>query len=365
MYADIYFNSYTLQLLNTMFKYRPSDRKPKLHFDFKVFIHDNEPSEWSYGVNELINSQTQMIDITDDATGEIHSDAFVSTPTYVNEVGHDPSLQSLRNVHIVSKHDRSIHYYVCIREEQAMMKGQTVELFTNYGAEYEAIRERKGYSSANLAGKVGSDEDGSGWRLYRNFVEREAIEQDISTIEVRDCHSLCEFINDRIYEPIIKHMAGSLGRLKARVLIARQRIHWISQRMERRLQKWESSTWLNKEQGDLISSIRKTIQPWQFKLVPAMLSSLNHDSRMFITGELMEELLYESLLQETNPLDECVWRKLVADLLARDQARTIMHYLLPTSEPLSARQEYLAKDLWRLAQEYVSIDNSASVLSTK
>ena len=100
-----------------------------------------------------------------------------------------------------------------------MMKGQTVELFTNYGAEYEAIRERKGYSSANLAGKVGSDED-DGWRLYHNFVEREAIEQDISTLEVQDMYSLVVFLNDSIYEPINKSVQKSTDSSKSRFLMS-------------------------------------------------------------------------------------------------------------------------------------------------
>ena len=117
--------------------------------------------------------QPQTIDITDDATGEVHQLARQHTPIYVNEVGHNPKLHP--NVLIRDKNDRSVYYYICIDEEHAMKKGDTVELFVDYGEEYEEVRERKGYGRVNISENLGGDED-DGARLERNFLEREQVE---------------------------------------------------------------------------------------------------------------------------------------------------------------------------------------------
>ena len=65
--------------------HRRVDVKDNLHFNFKSFIFSFEPSEWSYGIEQQRLGQDQAIDITDDATGEVHSLARRSTPIYVNE----------------------------------------------------------------------------------------------------------------------------------------------------------------------------------------------------------------------------------------------------------------------------------------
>ena len=88
---------------------RAEDRKINLHFDFKNFIHNYEPSEWSYEVPEKMLGHRQIVDITDDTTGEVHSIAKKHTPIYVNEVGNNPDLHS--NTLIREKNDRSIYYY--------------------------------------------------------------------------------------------------------------------------------------------------------------------------------------------------------------------------------------------------------------
>ena len=65
--------------------HRRVDVKDNLHFDFKTFVYDFEPSEWSYGVSEQRLGRNQAVDITDDATGQVHSLARKNTPIYVNE----------------------------------------------------------------------------------------------------------------------------------------------------------------------------------------------------------------------------------------------------------------------------------------
>lgn len=73
---------------------RPDDRKVNLHFDFKNFVTNYEPSEWSYEVPEKMLGHRQIVDITDDITGQVHSLAREHTPIYVNEVGHNKNLHS-------------------------------------------------------------------------------------------------------------------------------------------------------------------------------------------------------------------------------------------------------------------------------
>ena len=93
----------------------------------KNFILNYLPSEWSYEVPEQMLNRCQIVDITDDATGEVHSLAKEHTPIYVNEIGYNKKLN--RNVFIRDKNERSVHYYVGIDEEHALRKGETIELF--------------------------------------------------------------------------------------------------------------------------------------------------------------------------------------------------------------------------------------------
>ena len=174
---------------------RPEDRKTNLHFDFKNFIHNYEPSEWSYEVPEQKLNRCQIVDITDDTTGEVHSLAKKHTPIYVNEVGHNSKLHS--NVLIRDKHDRSVYYYVGIDKEHAMKKGETVELFVHYGDHYEQVRERKGYGRSNMSEHLASDEE-EGAKLRRNFHEREEVEMDISSLKVHEMFHLIEFLSEKV-----------------------------------------------------------------------------------------------------------------------------------------------------------------------
>lgn len=125
--------------------------------------------------------QRQTIDICDEATGEVHQLAREHTPIYVNEVGHNPKLHA--NVLIRDKNNRSVHYYVCIDEERAMKQGDTVELFVDYGEDYEQVRERKGYGRVNTKVNLGGDEE-DGARLQRNFLDREEVSFFILAVDV-------------------------------------------------------------------------------------------------------------------------------------------------------------------------------------
>ena len=93
--------------------FRKEDRKTKAEFDIKSFIFNHEPSGWSFGVNEkLFPWQEQMVDITDDLTGDTHQLAQNELAMHVNEVGHDKTLT--QNVWALDTHDRSVEYFVSL-----------------------------------------------------------------------------------------------------------------------------------------------------------------------------------------------------------------------------------------------------------
>jgi hypothetical protein len=75
-----------------------ADRKTESMFLCKSFIIQYLPSGYCFEVNEAINEEFQIVDISEDTTGITHKKALKSIPTYVNEVGHD--LTRLQNVFI-------------------------------------------------------------------------------------------------------------------------------------------------------------------------------------------------------------------------------------------------------------------------
>ena len=74
---------------NSMFSfgYLP-DRKTEHDFDVKDFIFGHEPCSWNFAVDAQLDGANQIVDITDDSTGEPHDIAKSNICMYVNEVGH-------------------------------------------------------------------------------------------------------------------------------------------------------------------------------------------------------------------------------------------------------------------------------------
>merc|ERR1712060_79204 len=88
-------------------------------------------------------------DITDELTGEVHEEAKSHLLTYVNEC----SSKVIPTVYAHHSPDGSIHYLFGIPhqgllknplEREAQLKyfthGQEIEIFINYGKEYDAVR---------------------------------------------------------------------------------------------------------------------------------------------------------------------------------------------------------------------------------
>ena len=66
----------------------PTDRKTVEEFELKSFIFQYSPEEWCFDVPETLRNRPQIIDITDDFTGDPHIEARRHIPMYVNETGY-------------------------------------------------------------------------------------------------------------------------------------------------------------------------------------------------------------------------------------------------------------------------------------
>lgn len=192
-------------------------------------MFDHEPSGWDFGVEEQLLGRDQMIDITDDGTGEPHREARKQPAIYVNEVGHNTKL--VQNVSSSTVGGNVVQYYMHVRH--AMKRGQEVELLSDYFATYELNRERKGYGKANLTGESKSDCDLAS-RLKRNFIEREGTKDMVSALDPLELFYNLEFLSYHIL-PHLAEGAKNLftidvqvSLLTPRQLIARRRMHWMA-----------------------------------------------------------------------------------------------------------------------------------------
>jgi hypothetical protein len=172
----------------------------------------------------------QIVDITDDGTGEPHQDARKLAAIHVNEVGHNTSL--IKNVKI-SQFGGIVSYHIDI--QQTMKRGDEVELLCDYQSHYEATRERKGYGLENLMGKQKSDYDVAS-KLTRNFGERRGIEEMIEAMSPRELFYNMEFVALNVL-PVVDETVKLLSKdskshISSQVasplqLLAR-RMHWLA-----------------------------------------------------------------------------------------------------------------------------------------
>ncbi|KAL3916105.1 MAG: hypothetical protein SGILL_005332 [Bacillariaceae sp.] len=176
-----------------------ADRKTKPEFDVKSFIFSHEPSGWSFGCTErLCGVYEQLIDITDDATGEPHQTAKDDIAMHLNEVGHDKTL--VKNVEACEDHaGRVVEYLININD--IMQKGDQVELLTSYGPVYEEVRQRKGYGLANTKGEIKSDDDPY-CRYERNFDNREVVMTSLERLNVQRLYWTMDFVDEKIRAPL-------------------------------------------------------------------------------------------------------------------------------------------------------------------
>jgi hypothetical protein len=341
--------------------HRREDVKDNLHYEIKNFIFDYEPSEWSYGISEKRLGRDQAVDITDDATGEVHSIARQNTPIYVNEVGHDKKLHC--NVEIREKNDRSVYYYIFIDKDHAMKAGDQVELLVDYGEAYEDVRERKGYGKNNNE-LYGGDSDAAA-RLNRNFSDRDEVITDISHLKLFDMFYLVEFLTDdvfvhidqRIRDCITAKGGDELFKRLSKDIVARLRMHWLRKIFQCRLKEMVSEQHPEDELitqiggKEMIAAIEKSLVKWEFTILPDLFSHLNSVSngsgktlQDIILFELSEELLFSVSSKLPDPLNGTMWSKISSDL-TESTARNIAKYLFCCKGPIHSRMQVLAEQL--------------------
>jgi hypothetical protein len=120
-------------------------RDKKLHavIEVKNFVHSYKTEEWALNDRD----ERYQIDPTDDITGDPHAAAVSHVHIYVNEAANDDAatvhmeLDPDGNLHFLVGHSESAEGTFCVHAD-----GSQVELFVNYGVQYEKVRVRKGYS---------------------------------------------------------------------------------------------------------------------------------------------------------------------------------------------------------------------------
>lgn len=170
-------------------------------FNVKNFIFQNEPSAWGYRVDEKIGFDPQIIEITDDSTGEPTQVARENIPMYVNEVGHNPSLE--QNVLSLLKDDCIVHYYLDMKE---INKGETVELLVDYSAD----------CWLNLHKGLNGDwhEPSANCRAFRE--KSDVVDLIVESLSIMQFSELVTFLKQRIVEPV-RTATSSLFRGRAQI----------------------------------------------------------------------------------------------------------------------------------------------------
>jgi len=311
------------------------DRKTELNFNIKNFIFANEPAGWNFGVEEKIREHNQIVDVTDDATGDPHGLTKSNIPMYVNEVGHNKDLE--QNVLAQEVDDRTVHYFLHL--DKPMKKGETTELLVDYLDGYERTRERKGYGKANIESGLQSDECDAA-RILRNYKEREDIEETIASMSEDDMQTCMHFIKTRILNPVlrstnafIRSWENRMGRSDhAKVLtppprqwVARRRMHWLKERLEVRVGILRRSVteakigsarlvWDVAETEDVLLKME-----WDsmYQILPFMDKVFVNGNRLVsvMVEEISEELLFATSKQLPKPFDHSHWCPISTKLL--------------------------------------------------
>jgi len=308
------------------------DIKTTLQFNLKEFIFSCVPNEWSYGVSD---EEDLCYDITDDATGDPHISAQAQLPIYINEVGHNQSLE--QNVFPRDKENGAVHYF--FHQDNPLRKGTTVELFVNYLGKYELVRERKGYGLNNLLFSLKGDNDAPS-RYHRNMLERKEIVRYIKSFNIMDIKEALQFlwswvfyrVKDKSNEYIanLEHdqqMSKEKKEQFERQFIARRRISWLSKNISLRLKilrkesySMELENILNDE-NSFCGKIIETLSLILWDVCPEIFGKHLFVAETY-TKELSEELLSDISGRIYEPFNQLSWTPITFLLLQR-----IIHFL--------------------------------------
>ncbi|CAJ1952524.1 unnamed protein product [Cylindrotheca closterium] len=337
--------------------FRPEDCISEEKYDIHSFLFSKIPSEWGFDVPEKLDGKSQVINITDELTGDTHEIACRHIPMYVNEVGHDTALK--QTVSALDKDDNKVFYYVAIREP--MKQGDTIELLVAYEGLYEQVRARKGYAKANIHKNVRGD-DHFGSFLQRNFFDREYILEVIDELKPDDIGnmmnwlrvtqlSLSLIVSDFLNQAKQEDDGEKLTNIPlAQQIVALRRFEWIAKHLQPNLKRQrrhcgssckllEGLKWL--EWKDLIVALTrlKNIEDANRKNLYAALER-----------EIIDELCYERNGRIiTSPMQETFWCGLAMDLTRDLCVATAKELWQTESDKKSLMQTYtkLAKDAVR------------------
>lgn len=163
---------------------------------------------------------------------------------YVNEIGHGGEFK--QNTYIREQEGRVVPYYY--HDPEPLQPGESVELLTTYFAQYEIVRERKGYGLANLLGVEKSDDDRC-CRFQRNFLEREKVESEIKAenfLSTAELVEYTEFLVLNIWRPLANMANAWLegnGRLMSKQqLVGMARLRWVRKSFLEKIDDLEKST---------------------------------------------------------------------------------------------------------------------------
>ena len=358
----------------------PEDRKIELHFDFKSFIFGHEPSGWSFGLEEKLLGKAQVLDITDDYTGEPHETAKSFIAMYVNEVGHSPELRKQQNTHACDEFGRNVNYFVKISD--ALKPGEQRELFVDYFSGYEDVRERKGYGKANLKGAVKSDDDRAA-ALERNIHERQRCVEKIKETECDEKKPYCGLrIDDLFYflewiVPIQKeltalkdsHMARSEKcpprmnmNILVQQLVALRRLDWLSDHFAdqlRVLRRYHQGTGFNFK--EMLDQCETWIESLRWKGFPGFIHMLfkadkvvdknGRDIKKAFEDEMIEEVSFTVRKRLLMPLNESMWCPLSRDLYTGVCQRLFVNMIREDFKDNLDRQRSLYDHLSSLTQD--------------
>eukprot|EP00934_Nitzschia_sp_Nitz4_P006531 Nitzschia sp. Nitz4//scaffold329_size19327//3206//6550//NITZ4_008726-RA/size19327-snap-gene-0.0-mRNA-1//1//CDS//3329547990//6521//frame0 len=303
--------------------YREEDRKIDLHFQIKSFLYQFCPGEWSFDVDEkLMTRMDQILDFTDDLTGEPHTMACENIPKYVNEVGYAKEMD--QNVVAEQVQKRNVHYYADI--QRPLRQGETVELLVNYGETYEPTRERQGYGRNNLLQKVQSDSHGPS-RLERNLVERRDVVADIRETPLFDfyllvgfCRAICHKLKCLVLKRLmVKVDTSKTSPVSALQLVALRRMCWLSTVLRSRLEVLKTEV----EGADfMIQQCKEWIDAMNWKMWSSVWGILdkNKDWKDHLGKSLYSELLFEAVEEisyEANivaPMQDSRWCPMAKEL---------------------------------------------------
>jgi len=345
-----------------------ADRKTQIDFNMKDFIFDFEPAGWNFGVTEKLNGCDQVIDITDDRTGEPHQCAMDNIPMYVNEVGHNKGL--VQNVLAREKDDRVVQYYLHAREP--LKKGETVELLVNYTDSYEDTRVRKGYGKINIIHGVKGDVNDNE-RLKRNLSDRKIILQIIQDMDLEELEHSLLFIHTRTLKPIVSSTEWFASKFKMiknevdrerfikiyqppfRQWLARRRVYWLAEIFEIRLSQLrtysKSFGKLERMWGILREMKMNSLEP----MLPIFKSLNIAPNKSYLNAmvyEVIEEHLY--IAAKNNLLihayDPSVWCKVARNLINNVLKYVATLVFVPSISMPSSLTTLLSR-LYELAQD--------------